>query len=212
MSLQSTQHLHPRVWTALCALALLLFLSPGSLFAQNQVMGEVSFEGKTRVEKNAGVWVDGTYLGYLKELKGKKKVLLIPGEHDIAVRSSGYADFIQKVVVEPGQQHTVNVSLHMVPGATIPKITSSLRLDIKPRRAAVFLDDRYVGHAEQFSGKSNPMLISPGKHRIKVELPGYRTFETEVNLLPDQFSEVKTTLVKGSITQAGPLIKQADSQ
>jgi preprotein translocase subunit SecD len=52
------------------------------------------------------------------------------------------------------------------------------------------------------------MLISPGKHRIKVELPGYQTFETEVNLLAGQKSEVKTELVKGSIEQASTLIKK----
>jgi hypothetical protein len=48
------------------------------------------------------------------------------------------------------------------------------------------------------------MLISPGKHRIKVELSGYQTFEAEVNLLVGQKSEVKTELVKGSIEQASP--------
>jgi hypothetical protein len=52
------------------------------------------------------------------------------------------------------------------------------------------------------------MLISPGKHRIKVGLPGYRTFETELNLLAGQKSEVKTELVKGSIKQATADIKQ----
>src|SRR2546429_5537059 len=41
-----------------------------------------------------------------------------------------------------------------------------------------------------------------GKHRIKVALPGYRTFETEVGLLAGQKSEVKTELLKGSIEQA----------
>ena len=50
--------------------------------------------------------------------------------------------------------------------------------------------------------------MGPGKHRIKVELPGYQTFETEVTLLVGQKSEVKTILVKGSIEQAGSLIKQ----
>jgi hypothetical protein len=39
-------------------------------------------------------------------------------------------------------------------------------------------------------------------------LPGYRTFETEINLLPRQEFTIKTELVKGSITQADPLIKK----
>ena len=77
--------------------------------AQNQVMGEVKFEGTTEVEKKAGVWVDGLYVGYLKELKGNKKIMLLPGEHEIAVRQSGYDDFIKKVVVEPGASGTGGV-------------------------------------------------------------------------------------------------------
>jgi hypothetical protein len=174
----------------------------------SKVMGELKFEGATKIEKEAGVWVDGNYVGYLKELKGNKKVLLLPGEHAVAVRQSGYDDFEQKVVVEPGQLQTVDVRLHLAPHATTPDITSTLKLDIEPGRAAVFLDGKFVGHASEFGGALHSMLISPGKHRIKVELPGYRTFETEVNLLVNQKSEVKTELVKGSIEQAGPEIKQ----
>jgi hypothetical protein len=174
----------------------------------SKVMGELKFEGATKIEKEAGVWVDGNYVGYLKELKGNKKVLLLPGEHAVAVRQSGYDDFEQKLVVEPGQLQTIDVRLHLAPHATTPDVTSTLKLDIEPGRAAVFLDGKFVGHASEFGGALHSMLISPGKHRIKVELPGYRTFETEVNLLVNQKSEVKTELVKGSIEQAGPEIKQ----
>lgn len=176
--------------------------------AQNQVMGEVKFEGTTKIEKDAGVWIDGQYVGYLRELKGSKKIMLLPGEHEISVRQSGYDDFVKKVVVEPGQTQTVNAVLLRSPRATAPQVTSTLKLSIEPKRAAVFLDDKFVGHASEFGGKFRSMLISPGTHRIKVELPGYRTYETEINLLAGQKSEVKTELVKGSIEQAGPLIKK----
>jgi len=30
-------------------------------------MGEIQFEGKSHVEQTSGVWVDGEYVGYLKE-------------------------------------------------------------------------------------------------------------------------------------------------
>jgi hypothetical protein len=174
----------------------------------SKVMGELKFEGASKVEREAGVWVDGNYVGYLKELKGDKKVMLLPGEHNVAVRQSGYDDYQEKVVVEPGQVHTVSVKMHLAPHASAPDITSTLKLDIEPGRAAVFLDGKFVGHASEFGGALHSMLISPGKHRIKVELPGYRSFETEVNLLAGQKSEVKTELVKGSIEQASPEIKQ----
>jgi hypothetical protein len=171
-------------------------------------MGEVKFEGATKIERESGVWVDGNYVGYLKELKGDKRVMLLPGEHTIAVRQSGYDDYEEKVVVEPGQVRIISVKLNVSPRAVTPDVTSMLKLDIQPGRAAVFLDGKFVGHASEFGGAVHSMLISPGKHRIKVELPGYHTFETEVNLLVNQKSEVKTELVKGSIEQAGPEIKQ----
>jgi PEGA domain-containing protein len=173
----------------------------------NKVMGEVRFEGATKLERDSGVWVDGGYVGYLKELKGDKKVLLLPGEHQITVRQSGYEDFIQKIVVEPGQTQVVRVVMHLMPQAHAPDVTATLKVSVQPGRAAVFLDDKYVGHASELGGAIHSLLISPGKHRIKVELPGYRTFETEVNLLAGQKSEVKTELVKGSIEQASPAIK-----
>jgi len=83
-----------------------------------------------------------------------------------------------------------------------------VKLNVLPERAAVFVDDAYFGHASEFGGTFHSMLISPGKHRIKIALPGYRTFEMEVNLAAGQKSEIKTELVKGSVEQTSPLIKQ----
>jgi PEGA domain len=198
-------------WIAIAVpLALSCVVSP--LFGQNQVMGEVDFQGATKVEKSSGVWIDGQYLGYLKELKGSKKILLLSGEHQISVRQSGYIDSAQKIIVEPGQTQLVRVTMQKEPGASMPSVTATLKLDIQPTRAAVFVDDAFLGHAGELGGAFHAMLISPGKHRIKIELPGYRTYETEVNLLAGQKSEIKTELMKGSIEQAGPLIKEPDKE
>jgi len=190
------------VWAASC-------LSIAATLASAQdskLLGEVKFQGATKVERDSGVWVDGDYVGFLKELHGDKKLMLLPGDHEISVRQSGYDDFLQKIVVEPGQAQNVRVTMHLSPRTQIPTVTATLKLNVEPGRAAVFLDDSYVGHASEFGGL-HAMLISPGKHRIKVGLPGYRTFETEVSLLAGQKSEVKTELVKGSIKQASPDIK-----
>jgi hypothetical protein len=73
------------------------------------------------------------------------------------------------------------------------------------------VDDRFLGHAGELGGAFHSMLLSPGMHRIKVELPGYQTFETDVTLVAGQKSEVKTSLAKGSIHQADALIDQANN-
>jgi hypothetical protein len=181
---------------------------PFPVLADSKVMGQIKFEGATKLERDAGVWVDGNYVGYVKKLKGNKKVLLLPGKHQIVAREAGYTDFVRDIVVEPGAVQLITVQLTLLPNAQVPKVTSTLKLTIHPPRAAVFLDGNYVGHAGELGGSVHALLVSPGKHHIKVELPGYRTFETEVDLIAGQKSEVKTVLVEGSIEQAGPDIKK----
>jgi hypothetical protein len=190
-------------------LAFLLCAPDFTRAQQNQVMGEVKFSGPTKIEKSSGVWIDGQYVGYLKELKGDKKIMLLPGQHEISVRQAGYNNFTQILVVEPRRVHILHPQMTPDIRASYPgSDAAELKLNVKPERAAVFVDDGYIGHAADFGGAFHSMLLPPGKHRVKVELPGYRTFETEVNLLPRQKSKVDTELVAGSILQAGPLIKE----
>lgn len=188
----------------------LLILSPRLAAQDSKVMGEVRFKGATSLERDAGVWIDGNYVGYVKELKDDKKVLLLPGKHEIRARQSGYADFVREVVVEPGQIQLIRISMQLVAGARPPSVTAQIKLTVQPARAAVFLDGNYIGHAGELGGAVHSLLVSPGKHSIKIELPGYRTFETEVSVLAGQKSEVKTELVKGSIEQAGTDIKKPE--
>jgi PEGA domain len=179
----------------------------GPVRGDNQVLGEIQFVGLGKVEKIAGVWIDGQYVGYLKELAGSKKVLLMPGEHEIIVRHAGYKDFSQQVVVEPGRKQVLNIALEADPQAQYPQVTAEVKMSVKPRRAAVFVDDRFVGHVDEFDGANQRLLLAPGKHRVKIALPGYQTFETEIALVANQKFELKTELFKGSIMEAGPLIK-----
>jgi hypothetical protein len=176
--------------------------------AQNQVLGEVQLVGKTKADKTSGVWVDGQYLGYVDELKDDKKILLLPGEHEVAVRQSGYTDFAQKVVVEPRKKTVLQVVMLKDPRTQFPKVTAQIKLHVTPVRAAVFVDGAFAGSVNEFMGVGHGMLVSPGKHLIKIALPGYQAFDTEVSLLPRQKITIKTDLLPGSISQAGPSIKQ----
>ena len=176
-------------------------------YAQNDVMGELQFEGKSHVEKTSGVWVDGQYVGYLNELKGSKKVLLLPGEHVITVRQDGYQDFTERLVLQPGDKYVVRVAMSKGPTAPMPAETATVKITVNPSRAAVFMDGLYVGHVGEFEGVGRGMLVVPGAHQIRIALPGYQTFETEINPLANQKVEIKTDLVKNGAPLAGPLIK-----
>jgi hypothetical protein len=194
---------------SLLSLVLLIstfLLSPG-MCAENQVMGEIRLEGKSHVEKTSGVWIDGQYVGYLKELKGSKKILLLPGEHLITVRQDGYQDFSERVLLQPGQKAVVRVAMEKAPSGPLPVVTATVKIAVHPSRAAVFLDGLFVGHVGEFEGAGRGMLVAPGTHQIRIALPGYQTFETDIAPLANQKVEIKTDLIKNDGPPTDPLVK-----
>ncbi len=197
------------VWVWIVILA---FLLPSAIYAgRNDVMGEVRLTGKSGIEKTSGVWVDGQYVGYLKELKGSKKLLLLPGEHLITVRQDGYQDFTQQVQIQPQETVCVYVAMEKAARASVPTVTSTVKVAVKPSRAAVFVDGLFVGHVGEFEGIGRGMLVAPGTHQIKIALPGYQTFETEIKPLANQTVEVKTDLLRSDGPLSEPLVNKETS-
>ncbi|MBV9483171.1 MAG: PEGA domain-containing protein [Acidobacteria bacterium] len=191
-----------KVLPGLFLLALFTSVVPPALQAQNQVLGELQLEGTKDEEKTAGVWIDGQYLGYVQELKGSKKILLLPGEHQVTVRQGGYLDFSQKISLQPGEKQLLRITLEKDTRVHLPTVTAEVKLAVTPDRAAVFVDGVFVGHIGEFNGAGKALLVAPGKHRIKISLPGYQTFETELNLTPYQKFQLKTDLAKGPVTES----------
>jgi PEGA domain len=171
------------------------------LHAGNDVLGEVELTGATRVEKTSGVWIDGQYVGYLNELKGSKKILLLPGDHDITVRQGGYIDFTRKLSLRPGEKLSLEVKMEKDTRVQLPQVTAEIKLDVNPNRAAVLVDGVFIGHVAEFNGLGKGLLVAPGKRHVTITLPGYQTFETEIDLVANQKFTLKTELVKGGPAQ-----------
>jgi hypothetical protein len=89
------------------------------------------------------------------------------------------------------------------PRAQMPTASGEVKLSIDPDRAAVFVDDQYAGHAGEF-GRAGAMLLSPGKHNIKISLPGYQSFTTDIEVRANQKYDIKTQLPKGSDRETPP--------
>src|SRR6266436_4539364 len=142
------------VLTALCSVGFI-----GPLHAENRVLAEVRFVAHNKAEKNAGVWVDGQYVGYVKELNGDKKMLLLPGTHEIAVRQAWYHDEVQQVLLEPGKVYEIKLALTKDTRTPPSGPMGELKISANPNRAAVFVDDQFAGHVNEFDGPGKAMLI-----------------------------------------------------
>jgi hypothetical protein len=173
-------------------------------------MGKIHFEGRSNVERTSGVWIDGEYVGYLKELTGSKKVLLLPGKHTIVIRQDGYKDFTVGVILQPGEEQVIGVAMEKSITEPASRVTSTVKISANPSRAAVFVDGLFVGHVGEFHRWGRAMLVEPGVHRIRIALPGYESFETEISTRPDQKVEIKTDLLKSSVPLTDSLLELGD--
>jgi PEGA domain len=75
-------------------------------------------------------------------------------------------------------------------------VTASVKVTVNPSRATVLMDGVFVGNVGEFEGLGRSMLVAPGAHKIKIALPGYQTFETDINVIANQKLEIKTDLAK----------------
>src|SRR5260370_15061432 len=153
---------------------------------QDSIMGQIQFVHTSKVAKSSGVWVNGQYLGYLGELKGPNRHRLLPGEHEIVVRQAGYENFIRKVIIEPGKILDVHAVMEKDPRFQYPdpKTSAEVRLDVRPDRAAVFLDDNFGGQAGKVYRVSRGVPGIPGKPNRKNRFGGDKTLQTEREFAP----------------------------
>ena len=77
-----------------------------AMSAEERVQSESRFTAHTKDEKTAGVWVDGQYVGFVKELEGNNKLKLLPGRHKVVIRQAWYDEFVKQIVLEPGRRRS----------------------------------------------------------------------------------------------------------
>lgn len=188
--------LHPLI------VALALGAIAAAAGAANPMLAEVEIDAASRAERNAGVWVDGQYVGYVRQLRGSSRLALLPGRHDLTFKLVGYEDVHREVTLEPGERYEYRLSMQERAALEFPakEETASIVLDVDPKDAAVFVNDRYAGHVDRFDG-GRGMRLRAGTYRLKITLPGYRPFETEMTLQPSQRYEIRTALAKGTIAE-----------
>ena len=142
------------------ALALVLTI-PAMLPAQ--VMGKL----KTAVKPSrAGIFVDGKYVGPAGNFGMARTYQLTAGEHEIMLSEPRYQDIIKRVTIVAGKTTKLDDQMTAVPSAMPP--FGLLRVMGPDKFAAVFLNNKYYGHVDEFSNFAQGMKLNPGEYELKV--------------------------------------------
>jgi hypothetical protein len=147
-----------------------------------------------------------------------------PGRHEIALKLEGYTTHRVKVYVAPDSTVKLHYDLEKGHGETfedlakdspesedrrerereerwqeseareeegqLAAVGGTLQLSVRPADASVYVDGAFRGSGREASS----LKLAPGKHRIEVVRPGYRTTECEVEIAPGESTEATIEL------------------
>ena len=73
---------------------------------------------------------------------------------------------------------------------------ASVKFDVKPKDAAVYVDGYYAGLVDDYDGAFQRLRTAPGGHEITLFLEGYRTYTERVYLSADNTIKLKHRMEK----------------
>lgn len=148
--------------------------------------------GHLKVKANptrTGIFLDGKYLGPAGNFGFARKYAVPAGEHEIKLTEPRCQDVIKKVTVTAGQTTTIGETL---PRLEVPKGPFGILKTGQPEKyAPVFLNGKYMGHADEFDFGSQGLLVPPGEYTIRIEPASGAKIEKKITI-----EAGKTTVVQ----------------
>lgn len=137
----------------------------------------------------AGVFVDGKYMGPASNFRVARTYQVAAGDHEVKLVDPRYEELTTKVSVKPGKKTTIHETLKALPAPKPP--FGRIRTENSDKFAAVYVNDKYMGHVDEFSNSSQGLLLSPGDYAVKIVPASGAPIEQKIKLEAN-----KTVLVK----------------
>jgi hypothetical protein len=125
--------------------------------------------GKLKLKVNpgrAGVFVDGKYVGPAANFKIARTYEVAAGEHEIKLEDPRYQEIVKKVTIAAGKTTVMKETMVALPPAKPP--FGRLRIENGDHFSAVYVNDRYMGHADEFDNFAQGLLLNPGTYEVRI--------------------------------------------
>ncbi len=122
---------------------------------------------KTEVEPGrAGVFIDGKYVGPAANFKIARTYAVAAGEHEVKLEDPRYQEIVKKVPIAAGKTTVMKEIMVALSPAKPP--FGKLRVENADHFAAVYVNGRYMGHADEFDNFAQGLLLNPGTYEVRV--------------------------------------------
>ncbi len=181
-----------KAWSRTIRLAaVVLSLISLSLFAWAQTAGT----GKLKTKVNpgrAGVFVDGKYIGPAANFGVSRTYAVPAGDHEVLLTEPRYKDIKEKVTIQAGKTTVLSKTMEALPAPKGP--FGRLRVVQGPndKFGAVYLNEKYMGHIDEFSNSSQGLLINPGEYQLRIaSATGGKDYVETITVKENQVTTVK---------------------
>jgi len=137
----------------------------------------------------AGVFVDGKYLGPAANFRIARTYQVAAGEHEVKLIDPRYEEVTTKVTIQQGKKTTISQTLKALPPPKPP--FGRIRTESPDHFAAVYVNDKFMGHVDEFSNSAQGLLINPGEYTVRIVPATGQPVTQKVKVEAD-----KTVLVK----------------
>lgn len=137
----------------------------------------------------AGVFVDGKYLGPAANFRKARTYSVPAGEHEIRFVDPRYHDVITQVTIEAGKKKELHATMVSVPLAQPP--FGRLRTINEDKFAAVYVNEHFCGHVDEFSNFHQGLLLNPGEYEVKIVPERGTPISQKVNIVADKTVTVR---------------------
>jgi hypothetical protein len=138
----------------------------------------------------AGVFVDGKYLGPAANFKMARTYVLPAGEHEVKLVEPRYKEVTTKVMITPGKTTVLTETMQALVLAKPP--FGRLRTIISDKFAAVYVNNQFMGHVDEFSNFAQGLLLNPGEYIVKIApTSGGQPYEEKVTIKENQAVTVR---------------------
>lgn len=146
---------------------------------------------KTKVSPGrAGVFIDGKYVGPAENFRVGRKYAVAAGEHEVRLSEPRYEDVVTKVTIQAGKTTKLAEGMKALPLAKPP--FGRLRTISPDKFAAVYVNGKFMGHADEFSNSLQGLQLNPGEYTVKVvPLNGGEGKEEHVKIETDKVTIVR---------------------
>ncbi len=137
----------------------------------------------------AGVFVDGKYLGPAANFRKARTYAVPAGEHEVRYVDPRYHEVVTRVTIEPGNKKEMLATMVPLPLTQPPY--GRLRTINEDKFAAVYVNEHFCGHVDEFSNFHQGLLLNPGEYDVKIVSAKGSAISQKVSIVAD-----KTVIVR----------------